>query len=353
MKKDARVYVAGHKGLVGSAIVRKLESMGYEHIITRTRAELDLNNQAKVAAFFADEKPEYVFLAAAKVGGIHANSSFPAEFIHDNLAIQTNILHQSYIGKVKKLIFLGSSCIYPKDAPQPMKEAYLLTGPLEPTNAPYAVAKIAGIQMCWAYNRQYGTRFIPVMPTNLYGPGDNFDLDTSHVFPAFIRKFHLAKLAATGDIQGIAKDENRFGPIPQEMRELLQSGIASGTLEIPVWGTGAPKREFLHVDDLADACHFLINRPHEQMVMEYGDILINIGCGIDLSIEELAQKMLGVIDVDASLKFDSSMPDGTTQKLLDVSRIGRLGWEPGIDLESGIRDTYRWYLKQNTNAKDP
>ncbi|MCK6623202.1 MAG: GDP-L-fucose synthase [Calditrichaceae bacterium] len=304
MEKTAKIYLAGHQGLVGSAIHRKLSAAGFECIITRTFRELDLRSQPAAAEFFAAEKPEYVFLAAAKVGGILANNTYPAEFIHDNLAIQTNVLHQSYLHGVKKLLFLGSSCIYPKLAPQPMKEEHLLTGVLEPTNEPYAIAKIAGIKMCQAYNRQYGTRFISVMPTNLYGPNDNFDLQTSHVLPALIRKFHEAKI------------NNRAF--------------------VEIWGSGLPRREFLHVDDLAAACLFLMQRYD-------GSEIVNIGVGEDITIKDLALLIKEIVGFEGELRFDSGKPDGAPRKLLDVSRLHALGWKAAISLREGISAAYRWY----------
>lgn len=309
MNKNAKIYIAGHNGLVGSAIKRKLESLGHTGLVCRTSRELDLRNQAAVEEFFASEKPEYIFLAAAKVGGIYANNTYPAEFIYSNLAIQTNVIDASYRHGAKKLLFLGSSCIYPKFAPQPMKEEYLLTGELEPTNEPYAIAKITGIKMCQAYNRQYGTNYISVMPTNLYGPNDNFDLQSSHVLPALIRKFHEAK------VQG--KDS------------------------VEIWGTGQPRREFLHVDDLADACVFLMDR------YDYTDIgeLVNIGTGQDLTIKELAELIKEAVGFKGTLDFDSTKPDGTPQKLLDVSRLNALGWQAKTSLEEGVKMTYRWFVE--------
>jgi GDP-L-fucose synthase len=304
MEKEAKIYLAGHAGLVGGAILRRLRGQGFNNLVVRSLEELDLRNQAATADFFEKERPEYVFLAAARVGGIHANSTYPAEFIYDNLMIQANVIHQSYVHRVKKLLFLGSSCIYPKLCPQPMTEEYLLEGRLEPTNEPYAVAKIAGIKMCQAYNRQYGTCFISVMPTNLYGPGDNFDGQDSHVIPALIRKFHLAKV--------------------------------SQAKEAVVWGTGTPHREFLFVDDLAAACLFLMEN--------YDDgSIINIGVGHDLTIRELAQTVAEVVGFQGALVFDPSHPDGTPRKLLDVSRITQLGWQAEIPLKQGLQLTYDWF----------
>ena len=311
MDKDSKIYVAGHRGLVGSAIMRRLEIEGCKNLITRTHAELDLTRQERVEEFFCEERPDYVFLAAARVGGIYANNTYPAEFIYSNLTIQTNIIHASYVFKVKKMLFLGSSCIYPKNCPQPMKEEYLLGGPLEPTNEPYAVAKIAGIKMCQAYNRQYGTNFLSVMPTNLYGPNDNFDLKTSHVLPALIRKFHEAKI--------------------------------KGLSEVEIWGTGSPRREFLHVDDLADACLFLMNNYNKSEI-------INIGTGKDLTIKELAEMIARIVGFEGRLVFNSIKPDGTPKKLLDVSRLHSFGWKARIGLEQGIAETYKWYVENVCRA---
>lgn len=308
MDKGSRVYVAGHAGLVGSAIVRRLKGEGYDNLILASSRELDLCDQAAVAAFFAAEKPEYVFLAAAKVGGIVGNNSYPAQFIYENLAIQNNVIHQSYLTGVRKLLFLGSTCIYPKMAPQPIREEYLLTGPLEPTNEPYAVAKIAGLVMCRSYNRQYGTSFIAAMPTNLYGPNDNFDLETSHVLPALIRKFHEAKM--------------------------------SGAAFVVVWGSGTPYREFVHVDDVADACLFLMNRYDDSEI-------VNVGSGEEITIRDLALLVRKVVGFPGELVFDSTKPDGTPRKLSDVSRIHSLGWRHRIGLEEGLRATYDWYCKNN------
>lgn len=282
-----------------------------KNLITRTHAELDLTRQERVEEFFHEERPDYVFLAAARVGGIYANNTYPAEFIYSNLTIQTNIIHASYVFKVKKMLFLGSSCIYPKNCPQPMKEEYLLSGPLEPTNEPYAVAKIAGIKMCQAHNRQYGTNFLSVMPTNLYGPNDNFDLKTSHVLPALIRKFHEAKI--------------------------------KGLSEVVIWGTGSPRREFLHVDDLADACLFLMNNYN-------GSKIVNIGVGKDQTICELAEIIAGLTGFKGSIRFDTGKPDGTPVKRLDVSKINSIGWRARIGLEQGIAETYKWYAKNVHNA---
>jgi GDP-L-fucose synthase len=308
MRPEARIYVAGHRGLAGSAIVRRLQAAGYRNILARAHAELDLTDQSAVRGFFQREKPEHVFLAAARVGGILANHTCPAEFIQQNLAIQTNVIHEAWRAGVKRLLFLGSSCIYPRDCPQPMKEEYLLTGPLEPTNRPYAVAKIAGIEMCSSYNRQYGTQFLAVMPTNLYGPGDNYDLETAHVLPALIRKMHEAK--------------------------------QRGEAEVVVWGTGTPRREFLYSDDMADACVMLMCLPDEQfdrLLAEYQPPLINVGCGEDVTIRELAETVAKVVGFEGKLVFDTTKPDGTPRKLLDVSRMFGLGWRPKVSIEAGIK----------------
>ncbi|HVB19868.1 MAG TPA: GDP-L-fucose synthase [Candidatus Paceibacterota bacterium] len=307
MKKTSKIYVAGHRGLVGSAIVRLLKKKGYTNLVLKTRAEVDLMDQKKVDDLFNREKPEYVFLAAAKVGGIMANKTHPAEFIHENLAVQNNVMESAYRSGVKKLLFLGSSCIYPKLAPQPIKEEYLMTGPLEPTNHSYAIAKIAGIFMCRAYNEQYGTNFISVMPTNLYGPNDNFDPMNSHVLPALIRRFHEAK--------------------------------RNGGKEVVIWGTGAPKREFLHVDDLADACVFLMRNYS-------GSDIVNIGTGTDLSIKSLAEKIKKVVGYKGKIVWDRTKPDGTPRKLLNVRRIHKLGWRHKIGLDTGLAKTYAWYKEK-------
>lgn len=307
MKNDSKIYVAGHQGLVGSAIMRRLRAEGYNNFVLRTHQEIDLEIQRDVEELFNSERPEYVFLAAARVGGIFANNTYPADFIYNNLIIQANVINAAYKFGVKKLLFLGSSCIYPKFAPQPMKEEHLLTGKLEPTNEPYAIAKIAGIKMCQAYNRQYGTNFISVMPTNLYGPNDNFDLMDSHVLPALIRKFHDAKV--------------------------------EGKPYVEVWGTGNPRREFLYVDDLAEACLFLMDSYNESEI-------INIGVGEDISIKELAYIIKEVVGYGGEIRFDLNKPDGSPRKLLDTGRIRALGWRPKISLREGIEKTYRWYKSQ-------
>ena len=326
MDKHARIYVAGHRGLVGSAIVRNLEAKGHTHILKRTHAELDLTDAAATDAFFAEHKPEYVFLAAAKVGGIVANNSYPAEFIRDNLVIQTNVIHSAWKHGVTRLMFLGSSCIYPKMAPQPMREDCLLTGPLEPTNRPYALAKIAGIEMCWSYNRQYGTKYLAVMPTNLYGPGDNYHPENSHVIPALLRKFHEAK--------------------------------QRGDRTVTIWGTGTPRREFLYSDDMADACVFLMNLPDDRYTSLLGSDesvsgrfeppLVNVGVGEDVTIKELAGLVGKVVGFDGELVFDTTKPDGTPRKLMDVSRLNGMGWRAATTLRSGLADAYRDFTRQAT-----
>lgn len=305
MEKDSRVYVAGHRGMVGSAIVRKLQAEGYTTIITRTSSELDLRNQAAVADFFAEEQPNYVFLAAAKVGGILANNTYRAEFLYDNLIIEANIIHSAYKSGVKKLLFLGSSCIYPKLAPQPLKEDYLLSGFLEPTNEPYAIAKITGIKLCEAYRSQYGCNFISAMPTNLYGPNDNYDLQGSHVLPALIRKFHEAKINDQPTVE--------------------------------IWGTGSPMREFLHADDLADACFFLMENYN-------GEQFVNIGTGEDVTIREAAELIKDIVDFPGELRWNTDKPDGTPRKLMDVSRIHEMGWHHKTDLKQGLELTYQDFL---------
>lgn len=306
MNRESKVYVAGHRGLVGSALLRRLKSEGYENLLTASRGDLDLSDSRAVDEFFQSERPEYVFLAAAKVGGILANATYPAEFLRDNLYIELNVIEAAYRHGVKKLLFLGSSCIYPKFAPQPMKEEYLLTGELEPTNEPYAIAKIAGIKLCEAYREQYGADFISVMPTNLYGPGDNFDLRGSHVLPALIRKFHEAK--------------------------------ERGESNVTVWGTGTPRREFLHVDDLADACLYLMNNYSESKT-------INVGVGEDISIAELAELVREVVGYEGGIYYDTTKPDGTPRKLLDVTKLHDLGWRAVLPLRDGIEQTHKWFLE--------
>ncbi len=323
MKRQDKIYVSGHRGLAGSALLRRLQAGGYSDIVVRTHAELDLVDQHAVERFFSAERPDHVFMAAAKVGGIFANDAYPADFVFQNLAIQNNVLHSAWRHGVRRLLFLGSSCIYPRDCAQPMKESYLLTGPLEPTNRPYAVAKIAGIETCWAFNRQYGTRFVAAMPTNLYGPGDNFDLRSAHVLPALIRKMHEAKMG--------------------------------GAQQVTIWGTGTPRREFLYSDDMADACVLLMQLPDAQFnallnprPADAGSNamppLINIGCGADQTVRELAETVASVVGFDGELVFDSKKPDGAPRKLLDVSRIHSYGWRPKTSLRDGIGLAYEAYL---------
>jgi len=358
MKKDSKIYIAGHRGLVGSAILRKLEEKGYKNIVVRTHKELDLRRQEDVERFFDRERPEYVFFTAAKVGGILANNTYKAEFIYDNIMIFANVIHSSYKYEVKKLLNLGSSCIYPKYATQPMKEEYLLTGALEPTNEPYAIAKIAAIKLCRYYNEQYGTNFISVMPTNLYGPSDNFNLETAHVLPALLRKFHLAKLLRNKDFGGIRKDIKRyqigFGldqrvnlESEDSMREILkQVGVTKDYVEI--WGSGEVYREFLYVDDMAEGCIFLMEYVDADKMREISpDYFVNLGTGEDIKLRDLALLIKNVVGFEGKIKYDLSKPDGTPRKLLDVTRIKELGWEAKGNLEEGLRRTYDWYYKEN------
>jgi GDP-L-fucose synthase len=345
--KNSKIYVAGHRGLVGSAIVKNLESKGYNNLIYRTHKELDLTNQKAVEDFFETEKPEYVILAAAKVGGIIANNTYRADFIYENLAIQNNVIHQSYVHKVKKLLFLGSTCIYPKNAPQPMSEDCLLTSPLEYTNEPYAIAKIAGIKMCESYNIQYGTNFISVMPTNLYGPNDNFDLEKSHVLPALIRKIYLAKLLNEKKYDEVIKDLNV--PTLEEAKNYLSRfGVNQSSVEI--WGTGLPRREFLYSEDMADACVFLLeNRNFKDIYIkediEIKNTHINIGTGKDISIKELAILIKEIVGFKGELYFNTNKPDGTMVKLTDPSKVYSLGWKHKVNLRNGIKNVFYWYLK--------
>jgi GDP-L-fucose synthase len=323
---SSKIYVAGHRGLVGAALVRTLQSAGYRNLIIRDRSELDLTNHEAVRSFFQDERPDYVFLAAAKVGGILANSSYPADFIRVNLQIQIDVINECYRAEVKRLLFLGSSCIYPKMAPQPLKEEYLLTGPLEPTNRPYALAKIAGIEMCWSYNRQYGTKFLAAMPTNLFGPGDHYDLHDSHVIPALLRKMHEAKMASSA--------------------------------EVVIWGSGQPRREFLYSDEAASACVFLLNLPEDQLkaILANSDVapIVNVGCGEDVTIRDLAEMIAKIVGFKGRLVFDSSKPDGTPRKLLDISRLTNLGWRPQrSSLEENLRITYRDFCDHQASVLTP
>jgi GDP-L-fucose synthase len=325
VEQTSKIYVAGHSGLVGSAMVRRLKALGYSNLLLRSHQQLDLTDQREVQQFFSEERPEYVFLAAAKVGGILANDTYPADFFGQNIRIQTNVIHEAYRAQVNRLLFLGSSCIYPKVAPQPLKEEYLLTGPLEETNRAYAVAKIAGIEMCWSYNQQYGTRFIAAMPTNLYGEGDRYDLQSSHVIPAMIRKFHEAKVTGAG--------------------------------KVVLWGTGTPRREFLYSDDAADACIFLMNLKDNEADAILADKLthavINVGRGEDLTIRELSELITSVVGFRGEIIFDPSKPDGTPRKLMDISRLSALGWKPGIFLREGLAITYRHFLKEHEITPGP
>jgi GDP-L-fucose synthase len=321
--RQSKIFVAGAGGLVGSAIVRRLRAGGYANLLVPARADLDLADQAQVAAFFAQQRPDYVFLAAARVGGIHANNTYPAEFMHDNLVIQDNVIHQAWRNGVKRLLFLGSSCIYPKLAPQPMREEYLLSGPLEPTNEPYAIAKIAGLKMCEAYNRQYGTRFVAVMPTNMYGPGDNFHPEDSHVLPALIRRLHEAKQL--------------------------------GQAEVVVWGTGTPWREFVYVDDMADGCVFIMELDEARLVTELCSYpqpnFVNLGTGVDVTIRGLAEAIKAVVGYAGALRFDPARPDGTPRKLLDVARLTAMGWRARVGLDEGLARTYRWFVENEAGLR--
>lgn len=363
LTQDSRIFVAGHRGMVGSAIIRFLKAGGYNRLITRAHPELDLMDQLAVRRFFQTEPIDYVVLAAAKVGGILANNTYRADFIYQNLMIECNVIHEAFSAGVRRLMFLGSSCIYPKLAPQPMKEAYLLSGALEPTNQPYAIAKIAGIELCQSYNRQHGTRYRSVMPTNLYGPNDSYDLNNSHVLPALIRKFHLARLAEEKNWSAIQKDEAVFGPIPESFRTHLGIPIrygpgvmnkkvlqpaGSGYPNVLLWGTGTARREFLHVDDMASAAVFVMQLEDSlyDQATQNGQINhINIGTGEDLTIRELSEKVQAVTGYSGRVIWDPAQPDGTPQKLLDVSVLTRLGWKPGIPLSEGLRQTYQAYLK--------
>ncbi len=353
LSPQSSIFVAGHRGMVGSAIIRCLQRQGFANIITRTHDELDLTDQTAVREFFASESVDYVVLAAAKVGGIHANNTYPAEFIYRNLMIQANVIHGAWAAGVRSLLFLGSSCIYPKFAHQPMREEDLLTGVLEPTNEAYAVAKIAGIKMCEAYNRQYGTRYFSVMPTNLYGPGDNYHLENSHVIPAIIRKYHLAKLAMQGDLEGILNDERVFGEIPGDIKEAIgfnrSSGLGEHLPQVLLWGTGNARREFLHVDDMADACVFLMTT--DALASLSGSnpqtsSFLNIGTGRDITIKEVAALICDIVRFSGKTVYNPEQPDGTPQKLLDTSKMNKLGWRPQFGLREGLTDAYRWYCAQ-------
>jgi GDP-L-fucose synthase len=364
MKKSSKIYIAGHRGLVGSAILENLKEKGYISIVTRTSSELDLKDALKVKEFFELEQPEFVFLAAAKVGGIVANNTYRADFIYENLMIQNNVVHQSYLNNVKGLLFLGSTCIYPKECPQPMKEEYLLTGPLEYTNEPYAIAKIAGIKLCESYNLQYGTNFISVMPTNLYGPNDNFDLDKSHVLPALLRKIHLGKALECGNWKVIRQDLNQL-PIEgidgessdhEILEVLLKYGVSStddGVI-VEIWGTGKPMREFLWSKDMADACVYIMEHLNFEKVTaitnsgskEIKNTHINIGTGIDISIKDLVQLIKRIVGFQGSFYFKEDKPDGTMKKLTNVDKLHDLGWKHKIELETGVKQMYEWYTKK-------
>ena len=348
MDINSKIYVAGHRGLVGSAIVKDLESKGYLNIVTKTHSELDLTNQEAVQDFFKFNRPEYVILAAAKVGGIEANNSYRGSFIYENMMIQNNVIHQSHVQGVKKLLFLGSTCIYPKHCPQPMKEDYLLTDALEYTNEPYAIAKIAGIKMCESYNLQYGTNFISVMPTNLYGPNDNFDLETSHVLPALIRKIHLAKLLSESKFESVVKDL-KLDNIEEAKAYLSRFGVSANSVEI--WGTGTPRREFLWSEDMADACVFLMqNRnfsdTYNANEKEVRNTHINIGSSKDISIKELAEMIKKRVGFEGVLFFNADKPDGTMVKLTDTTKINSMGWTHRVEIEEGVSEIYNWYKKQ-------
>jgi len=361
MDKGSKIYIAGHRGLVGSAIVKNLEAKGYTNLVYRTHAELDLTNNQAVADFFEAEKPEYVILAAAKVGGIVANNTYRADFIYENLQIQNSVIHQAYVHGVEKLLFLGSTCIYPKEAPQPMPEDCLLTSPLEYTNEPYAIAKIAGIKMCESYNIQYGTNFVSVMPTNLYGPHDNFDLETSHVLPALIRKIHLAKLLNEGKNDEVIAD---LGVASLEEAKTYLAGFGVDENRVEIWGTGNPRREFLYSEDMADACVYLLEsrdfkdtyesttgdndscEPTKSQHQEIRNTHINIGTGVDISIKELAQTIKEIIGFNGELYFNTEKPDGTMIKLTDPSKLHGLGWKHKVELKDGIKKMYSWYINQ-------
>ncbi len=363
LKRTDRIYIAGHRGMVGSAVHRLLERRGYQNLITRTSRELDLTSQTAVRDFFSINAIDYVVLAAARVGGIYANNTYPADFIYQNLMIQANVIHQACMSGVSNLLFLGSSCIYPKFSDQPMKEEYLLSGILEPTNEPYAVAKIGGIKMCESYNRQFGTSYRAVMPTNLYGPGDNYHLENSHVIPAIIRKCHLAKLAVNGDMAGIDADRQLYGPIPEDVARGLfeeEAGSLRSDPYVQLWGSGTGRREFLHVDDMAAACYTVMQmdsaayekslRSTENSSSFGPPSFLNVGSGKDCTIREVASMIKKVVGYQGEIRYDTSQPDGTPRKLLDVSRIEKQGWQPLFSLETGLRDTYDWYCRRNTSS---
>lgn len=355
LKDNERIFVAGHRGMVGSAIIRQLKKRGCEDIITRSHDKLDLIDQHQVRNFFRSEKIDRVVLAAAKVGGIYANNTYPAEFIYENLMIQANVIQQAYSAGVEHLLFLGSSCIYPKFAPQPMSEKSLLTGILEETNEPYAIAKIAGIKMCESYNRQYGTSYRSVMPTNLYGPGDNYHLENSHVVPAMIRKYHLAKLAMEGKLNAIRNDEKTYGPIPEDIQKAMGYSSVDGILdpnilpEVQLWGTGSPRREFLHVDDMASASVHVMDLAQANFEGEHPSFL-NVGTGQDITIEEISLIIAKLVGFTGKTVFNPAQPDGTPRKLMDTSRINSLGWKPSMTLSEGLEDAYRWYVKKGSGC---
>ena len=356
-----RIFVAGHKGMAGSALVRQLQAKGFERIVTRTREELDLTEQLAVKQFFAEEKIDVVFLAAARVGGVHANNTYRADFIYENMMIEANVIHQAFEAGIRRLLFLGSSCIYPRRAAQPLREEALLTGPLEPTNEPYAIAKIGGIKMCEAYNVQHRTAFRSVMPTNLYGPNDNYDLQNSHVLPAVIRKLHLAQKACTGNAAAILKDQQQRGPIPADVRTCLDALLEDngfppvfstdpstrpGSPGMVMWGSGKPLREFLHVDDMAAACLFVMRLEEgilEQTLAEAQISFLNIGAGQEITIHDLVQLVAHVVGYTGNILWDDAKPDGMPRKLMDSSRISQLGWQPSISLKEGVRSVYRAY----------
>ncbi len=355
MNSHEKIFVAGHRGMVGSAIVRRLHGIGCDNIVTRSHAELDLTDQAAVRLFFQTEKVDRVVLAAAKVGGINANNVYRAEFIYVNLMIQANVIHQAFQAGVQNLLFLGSSCIYPQLAPQPIQEDYLLTGPLEPTNEPYAIAKIAGIKMCESYNRQYGTCYRSVMPTNLFGPEDNYHLENSHVIPAMLRKYHLAKLAMDGNVAAIIADEKHYGPIPQDIRQAL--GFRSDTKcldkdhqpRVILWGTGSPRREFMHVDDMAAACLHVMNLDQAHFTGDNPSFL-NVGTGEDITIRQTAELIAELVGFTGKTEYNAAQPDGTPRKLLDTTRINTLGWQPRFTLREGLGDAYASYLRATTTS---